>query len=191
VIIPFFIYFEGAIYPYAMESPVDPDHLPDFSGGVRHHFLPEDLIISSQPSEFLQDMAADSTHNRGWQCEQKKKNALTKSKGKVNNKGKAKKEVEVKLQENPKAPSRAKSKEKFEAKSSDAVMCSEHNNNYQKRAEEAEAALADLVGFIQTVLGASNDELKKLCSEKEIKIAGKSAMKHKYACALLVGYVNK
>jgi hypothetical protein len=45
VIIPFFIYFEGAIYPYAMDSPVDPDHLPDFSGGVHHHFLPEDLII--------------------------------------------------------------------------------------------------------------------------------------------------
>ena len=152
-----------------MDSPVDPDHLPDFSGGVHHHFLPEDLIISSQPSLFLQDMAADSKHNGEWQCEQKKKNAATKSKGKVNNKGKAKKEVEVKLQENPKAPSRTKSKEKFEAKSSDAVMCSEHNNNYQKRAEEAEAALADLVGFIQPFLVQAMMNLKNSAVKKKLK----------------------
>lgn len=83
MIIPFFIYFEGAIYPYAMESPVDPDHLPDFSGGVRHHFLPEDLIISSQPSAFLQDLENDLKNGKGWKDAQVKKNTATKRKGKV------------------------------------------------------------------------------------------------------------
>jgi hypothetical protein len=88
---------------------------------------------------------------------------------------------------------KVKSEEKETVKSKDVVMFDEKKsqNNYQQRAEEAEAALEELVGLIGTILNASYEELKKLCNKKEIKVVGKSAMKHKYACALLMQYVKK
>ncbi len=43
-----------------MDSPIDPDHLSEFSAGFHPFLLPEDLIISSQPSPFLQDIKEDN-----------------------------------------------------------------------------------------------------------------------------------
>jgi hypothetical protein len=89
-----------------------------------------------------------------------------------------------------------------EAMSSNVVMCSQQSNyqkrakeaeasNYQKRAAEAEAAAEEIIGFIGTIFDASHEELKNLCNKKGVKVVGKSAMKHKYACALLKEYVKK
>lgn len=61
----------------------------------------------------------------------------------------------------------------------------------QKRAETAEAALDALNKYIVTILNADDTELKRLCREKSIRIYGKAATKHKYACALLENYTKK
>ena len=44
----------------ASASPVDPDHHSDYIGGVLSYILPEDLVISSQPSAFLHDILDES-----------------------------------------------------------------------------------------------------------------------------------
>jgi ribosomal protein L31E len=61
----------------------------------------------------------------------------------------------------------------------------------QKRTKEAEAALDALNKFISTILHADDEELKKLRREKSIRIYGRAAVKHKYACALLENYTKK
>lgn len=65
------------------------------------------------------------------------------------------------------------------------------HRKHQKRAEEAEAALDTLNKFISNILDADDTELKKLCHEKNIRIYGRAATKHKYACALLENYTKK
>ncbi len=46
-----------------MDSPIDSDHLPEFPG-VKHYFLPEDLIISSQPFPvLLEDAKKEAEEN--------------------------------------------------------------------------------------------------------------------------------
>jgi hypothetical protein len=47
----------------AMDSPFNPNHLPEVNGGC-FCVLPEDLIISSQPSEFLLDIAREAAENK-------------------------------------------------------------------------------------------------------------------------------
>jgi hypothetical protein len=47
----------------ASASPVDPDHYSDFIGDVLSYLLPEDLVVSSQPSPFLQDILTESEEN--------------------------------------------------------------------------------------------------------------------------------
>ena len=110
-----------------MDSPVDPDHLPDSSGGFCHHFLPEDLIISSQPSMFLQDLTADLKNGKGGQDEQKKKTAKMKSKKRVNNKEKAKRELKGKIQE------KMTNEEKENMKRNNAVLCDETKSHKESK----------------------------------------------------------
>jgi hypothetical protein len=45
-------------------SPVDPDHHSDFIGDVLSYILREDLVVSSQPSPFLQDNFNESGRKR-------------------------------------------------------------------------------------------------------------------------------
>ena len=47
----------------ASASPVDPDHYSDFIGDVLSYLLPEELVVSSQPSPFLQDILTESEEN--------------------------------------------------------------------------------------------------------------------------------
>ncbi len=44
---------------------------------------------------------------------------------------------------------------------------------------------------ISAILIAGDDELKKQCREKNIRIFGGAAMKHKYACALLKSRIEE
>ena len=44
---------------YMMYSPVDQDHLPESSSGFTSMFVPEELIVSSQPSLFLQEITGE------------------------------------------------------------------------------------------------------------------------------------
>ncbi len=44
---------------------------------------------------------------------------------------------------------------------------------------------------IYTILSAGDEELKKQCRVEKVRIFGGAAMKHKYACALLKGRVEK
>ncbi len=65
---------------------------------------------------------------------------------------------------------------------------------YQKRTEKAEIAAAALDEFkkeILTILNAGDEQLKKQCRDEKVRIFGGAAMKHKYACALLKGRVEK
>jgi len=80
---------------------------------------------------------------------------------------------------------------------------------YQARAEKAEKALEELKKSnkqaevattsaldafkheIGAILIAGDDELKKQCREKNIRIFGGAAMKHKYACALLKSRIEE
>jgi ribosomal protein L31E len=81
-------------------------------------------------------------------------------------------------------------KKSIEDKESGYTINIEHRK-HQKRAEEAEAALDALNKFISTILNADDTKLKLLCREKNIRIYGKAATKHKYACALLENYTKK
>ncbi len=58
-------------------------------------------------------------------------------------------------------------------------------NNYQKRAEEVEAALNELKDSLHSILSMHEDELKAICKEKNVKVFGRASGKHKYACAYL------
>ncbi len=58
-------------------------------------------------------------------------------------------------------------------------------NNYQKRAEEAEAALKELKDSLRSVLNMNEDELKVICKEKDVKVFGRASGKHTYVCAYL------
>ena len=62
-------------------------------------------------------------------------------------------------------------------------------SNYQNRAEAAEAALLDFKASLHSILNMSDNELKAICKEKNIKIFGKAAMKHKYTFAILTHLV--
>ncbi len=68
------------------------------------------------------------------------------------------------------------------------------SEKYQKRTEKAEetaaAALDELKKEISTILNSGDEELKKQCRDK-VRIFGGAAMKHKYACALLKGRIEK
>jgi hypothetical protein len=62
----------------------------------------------------------------------------------------------------------------------------EELKNVKKQAEVAAAsALDNFKHEIGAILNAGNDDLKKQCHVKEVRIFGGAAMKHKYACALL------
>jgi hypothetical protein len=65
------------------------------------------------------------------------------------------------------------------------------HSNHQKRGEIADAALNEFNKFIGTILDASEMELKTLCRDKNIRLHGKPAMKHKYAFALLENYARE
>ncbi len=60
----------------------------------------------------------------------------------------------------------------------------QHSDN-PKSARDAEKALVEFKIIISSILNLEETELKKLCQDKKIRIYGKAAMKHKYACALL------
>ncbi len=84
--------------------------------------------------------------------------------------------------DNKKMPLMIKEKEKIEEKE---LMVKNLLDKYQKRAEGAEAALTEFKASLRSLLEMSDDELKAMCKEKNIKSFGKAAMKHKYVCAIL------
>ena len=63
-----------------------------------------------------------------------------------------------------------KSREKENGRRKDEVMCNKQklHSNYQKRAEEAEAVLEELVGLVGTIINASNKELKSSAASAKL-----------------------
>jgi uncharacterized protein YukE len=66
---------------------------------------------------------------------------------------------------------------------------------YPKRTEKAEetaaAALDELKKEISTILISGDEEIKKQCRDEKVRIFEGVPMKHKYACALLKGHIEK
>ncbi len=65
---------------------------------------------------------------------------------------------------------------------------------YPKRTEKAEetaAALDELKKEISTILISGDEEIKKQCHDEKVRIFEGVPMKHKYACALLKGHIEK
>lgn len=82
--------------------------------------------------------------------------------------------------------------EKYQRRAEKAETALEEFKKYNKKAEAAAAsALDEFKHEIGAILNAGDDELKKQCRDKKIRIFGGAAMKHKYACAVLKGLIEK